>query len=337
MAVPTVSASATSSSSSSGSTSTFTVTLPTLSADDILLVLIQDSGTRAGTASGWSVISPLAVNCGSATGTLTAIWKVATGSEGASVGVNMGNTYWDAIAIAVAITGASATAITDATPAATGAQTGASSISCPAVTASANDSLILRLAGCNNGATLTVPSSPASTSVNTVYKAGSSDRLTLAKENSGISAGSSGTANFASGATWNGHFGATLALAPDAAVAPTISSVTLTGTSQIGNTLTATVVTDQDPVDSIAYTWQTASDGSGTGAADISGETASTLALTYADFGSLLDTAAYVRCQAIATKNSLASDEVASAWQAVTVASGGGSGPASLIDNPLVQ
>ena len=108
---------------------------------------------------------------------------------------------------------------------------------------------------------------------------------------------------------------------------PTISSVTLSGTSQIGNTLTATVVTDQDPVDSTAYRWQTASDGSGTGAADISGETASTLTLTYADFGSLLDTAAYVRCGAIATKNSLASDEAFSAWQPVTVAAGtGGSG-----------
>ena len=108
--------------------------------------------------------------------------------------------------------------------------------------------------------------------------------------------------------------------------APTISSVTITGTSQIGSTLTATVVTDQDPVDSTAYQWEIADDGSGTNSADISGETSSTLALTYTDFASRLDANgnAYVRCAAIATKNSLASDEAFSAWQEVTAPSGGG-------------
>lgn len=106
--------------------------------------------------------------------------------------------------------------------------------------------------------------------------------------------------------------------------APIISSVTLTGTSQVGNTLTATVVTDQDPVDSTAYQWQKAATDDAEPGTDISGETSQTLALTYADFGDLLDTAAYVRCQAIATKNSQSSTEVASDWQAVTAPSGNG-------------
>lgn len=122
------------------------------------------------------------------------------------------------------------------------------------------------------------------------------------------------------------------------ATAPTISSVTLSGTSQIGNTLTATVVTDQDPVDSTAYQWQKAAQSDAEPGTDLSG-TASTLALTYADFADLLDsdpTNVYVRCQAIATKNALPSTEVPSAWQAVTVPSGSGSTPGSLIDSPLI-
>lgn len=109
--------------------------------------------------------------------------------------------------------------------------------------------------------------------------------------------------------------------------APVISSVTISGTSQIGSTLTASVTTDQDPVDSTAFQWEKASDGSGTGAADLSGETSSTLALTYADFGDLLDTGAYVRVGAIATKSpGGASAEAFSAWQQVTAPSGGVSG-----------
>lgn len=112
---------------------------------------------------------------------------------------------------------------------------------------------------------------------------------------------------------------------------PAITSATITGTSQVGQTLTANVVTDQDPVDSVAYQWEKASDGSGTGAADISGATSSTLALTYAELGSLLDAGdAYVRFGAIATKNSLPSDEDFSAWQQVTIPSGGG-----LVSSPL--
>lgn len=116
-----------------------------------------------------------------------------------------------------------------------------------------------------------------------------------------------------------------------ASTPPTITSATITGTSQVGQTLTAVVVTDQDPVDSIAYQWEKASDGSGTGAADISGATSSTLALTYADLGALLDAGdAYVRYGAIATKNSFSSDEDFSAWQQVTIPSGGG-----LVSSPL--
>ena len=133
--------------------------------------------------------------------------------------------------------------------------------------------------------------------------------------------------------TGSGVAGATIYIPEAAATAPTISSVTLSGTSQIGNTLTANVVTDPASGPTIAYRWQTASDGSGTGAADISGETASTLALTYADFGSLLDTGAYTRVGAIATDGNGSSDESFSAWQEVTAPSG--SGVVVRIDQPV--
>lgn len=137
-----------------------------------------------------------------------------------------------------------------------------------------------------------------------------------------------------------GSAGATIYLPAAAADPPTISSVTITGTSQIGQTLTATVVTDQDPVDSTTYQWQKAAADDAEPGTDISGETSSTLALSYSDFADLLDADAdsvYVRCQAIATKNSLSSDEDASDWQLVSVPSGVSAGGGSLFESSLIR
>lgn len=107
--------------------------------------------------------------------------------------------------------------------------------------------------------------------------------------------------------------------------APTISSVTITGTRTVSNTLTANVVTVPSTVDSTAYQWEIADDGSGTNAADLTGETSQTLALTYADFASRLDAngEAYVRVGAIATVGAESSAESFSDWVRVTA---GGSG-----------
>lgn len=119
----------------------------------------------------------------------------------------------------------------------------------------------------------------------------------------------------------------TYVLLGTAGAAPTISSVTVTGTSQIGNTLTATVATSPAEVDSIAYRWQQAPSATpDPGDIDvITGETASTLALTYTDFATLLDAGdAYVRCGAIATEGAQDSDEAFSAWQQVNVPAGAG-------------
>lgn len=117
--------------------------------------------------------------------------------------------------------------------------------------------------------------------------------------------------------------------------APTISSVTVSGTRQIGQTLTASVATSPASVDSIAYQWEASSTGVGAGT-DITGATASTLALTYDDFGPYLDTAAYVRCGAIATVGVSSSDETFSDWQTVTVPSGGAAG-GSLLESSLIR
>lgn len=196
---------------------------------------------------------------------------------------------------------------------------GTNTADCPTATATAADALVLRAYRANGATGCDTPSGYTS------RRGVSGDpSLYVFEKDAGVAAGAVGTLTLTGLTSFREKYLATAIVQPSGAVAPTISSVTLTGTSQIGNTLTATVVTDQDPVDSTAYQWEKASDGSGTGAADISGETSSTLALTYADFGDLLDTAAYVRCGAIATKNSLPSDEAFSAWQQVTVAAGGG-------------
>jgi len=109
--------------------------------------------------------------------------------------------------------------------------------------------------------------------------------------------------------------------------APTISSVTVSGTRTIGETITANVTST--PADATkAYRWQKSVDDQGTGAGVITGETASTLELSYADFGAELDDGdndtAYVRVGVIASAGGNDSVETFSPWYEVTA--GGGAG-----------
>lgn len=112
-------------------------------------------------------------------------------------------------------------------------------------------------------------------------------------------------------------------------VAPTVGEVTITGTRTIGETITANAT--PTPGDAtLTYQWEKSSTGSGSGT-DISGETASTLALTYADFGDILDTAAYVRCGVVATKDAVPSVETFSSWLEVSA------GGAASVGSPFVS
>ena len=111
--------------------------------------------------------------------------------------------------------------------------------------------------------------------------------------------------------------------------APTVGEVTITGTRTIGETITANAT--PTPGDAtLTYQWEKSATGSGSGT-DISGETASTLALTYADFGDILDTAAYVRCGVVATKDAVPSVETFSSWLEVSA------GGAASVGSPFVS
>jgi hypothetical protein len=109
--------------------------------------------------------------------------------------------------------------------------------------------------------------------------------------------------------------------------ATTVDSVTITGTRTIGETVTAAVTTS--PSDATkAYRWQKSVDDQGTGAGVITGETSSTLALTYEDFAAELDNGdnniAYVRVGVIATSGGVDSPEEFSPWYEVGVPGSGG-------------
>lgn len=301
------------------------VNLPTLAADDILVMLVRLSTNRTiTTPTDWN----LELHALDADSQRAACYtKKATGSEGSTLPLNFSASA-EARVVVFSVQGAEDISVNAIDDDYSAVAAGSSTATCPGVTVSDNGSLVVRAVWASYYDTIAAPTNHTLINATTGRW-----RVGAVYQDALQDAGSLGTQDFTGLSATGPKYTGTLVFAPSAATAPTISSVTLSGTSQIGQTLTATVVTDQDPVDSTAYQWEKASDGSGTGAADISGETSSTLALTYADFGDLLDTAAYVRCGAIATKNALPSDEAFSAWQAVTAPSG--SGVVVRIDQPV--
>lgn len=307
------------------------VNLPTTAAGRLFIVFITDSSNRTASSSGWNVTSGPGSG---ASGRSNILWKFDTdGSLGSTFNVTWSSTYWVSAAMVVAIDGVDPAFNVSTSRVLTDGITGVTSSTSPAATSAADDSLALRFIMYYDGTAPSAAASPANTSIGSIYNSSAEDGIIARRENTGIAnAASSGTFSWTGLVSWQRYGSGTILVPPSAAPSPpTITSATITGTSQVGQTLTANVVTDQDPVDSIAYQWQKAATDDAEPGTDISGETSSTLALTYAELGSLLDAGdAYVRYGAIATKNSLASDEAFSAWQQVTIPSSAG-----LISSPL--
>lgn len=301
------------------------INLPaSVSAGELLVALVHTASSGNATSmSGWTQL----LQSAHSSGRVSIFAKDASGSEGGTTAVVTVTSPSSLGSFVMSISGADVAASADHVAARETLGTGSTSYAHQSITVAVGDSLLLR-GHTRSGST--GPSTPAGWTLLQAITHGGPVTTYFTKDG-GAASGATGTQTFSGVADWPTHGGVALAIAPSAATAPTITSATITGTSQVGQTLTAVVVTDQDPVDSTAYQWEKASDGSGTGAADISGATSSTLALTYAELGSLLDAGdAYVRFGAIATKNSLPSDEDFSAWQQVTIPSGGG-----LVSSPL--
>lgn len=297
----------------SSSPYTLAINMPaSITAGDLLVFFVTDYTYRTfSTPSGWT-----SWGAGSGQGVFS---KVAEGSDTVTLTLTGGNT--NSSAVCMAIQDWSGT-LGDVVRANSFQDAGSGTTrTSPTATATEDGSLLLRAICAQTSAGTTTLGAPSgTTNVGTINVADYKPLVSVRSDDSLVDAGAVGTASWTglNNAVWSRSF--TLIIPPDA-TAPTISAVTLTGTSKIGQTLTATVTTDQDPVDSTAYQWQKAATDDAEPGTDLSGETSQTLALTYADFGDLLDTAAYVRCQAIATKSSQSSAEVASAWQAVTAPS----------------
>lgn len=326
MAVPTVVGHANSANSST-TTNWFTVGLPECQAGDMLIAFFLDASRTIADPAGWTQFRQNSVGGGS--GSVTMKYRVADGNEGATQKFWMSSPTYSCCATVVAVRGTDGVQPLSAS---LGAQT-TSSPYAPDLAVAADDTLVFRFCCTNSVAALTItgPSTPANTLVsNNSTLSGLDTRLVY--QDAGVAAGQTGTATFTTSLSWPNYYAATIAVAPDASVAPTISAVTVTGTSQIGSTLTASVTTDRDPVDSTTYQWEIADDDSATNAEDLVGETSATLTPTYTDFASRLDAngSAWVRCGAKATKNSLESAEAFSDWQEVTVAAGSGGGGSPL-------
>lgn len=321
---------------SSDGQSSIAANLPTgIQAGDLLLMALYNAYSPTNltmTGSGFAKLFDASI--GGSFG-MEVWWKLATGSEGSTVTVGGFNNSDVVKPVCFLVRGAT----DDPTVGYDHqfmAQTYGNAATSPAATSATDDSLVLRwLANRPSDNTATASGTP--TSHTRIYTSSATwGSQFWAEQDAGAASGAVASAAWSGLGTENWGAG-TLVIEPAAAANPTISSVTLSGTSQIGNTLTATVVTDQDPVDSTTYQWEMADDDSGTNGANLSGETSSTLDLTYADAASRLDDPAkdvYVRCTCTATKDSLESDPESSAWQEVTVASGGGGG--SVIGSPCI-
>lgn len=326
MAVPTVVDSVLTNSSSAGTTSTNTVNLPTYAAGDWLLIFHVNETRTVSTPSGWTLLKS-----GGAGG---AAWywfgKVAVGDEGSTRNFTMSATFWEVTAIAIAVRGADPDTFTNSPITQSAAITGTTSLACPDATAYADDTLLLRAAWNDSTVTINSPGSPANT---LLEWGGSNQRARVVAENAGVSAGATGAFAFsvAGGDTWPNFRTWTVPISPSASAPPVVDTLSVTGTSQIGSTLTVNATPDQVGA-TPAYQWEIADDGSGTNAADLSGETASTLALTYTDFASRLDASGsgFVRVGVTYTNGNGTGAETLSAWQEVTVAAGSGGGGSPL-------
>lgn len=319
----------------------YSFTLPaTIEAGDILLLMYCNTViTTLPTVSGGFTLSN---DAGGLQPRAYYYTKVASGTEGgASISINSNHNSMSVQVLCFAIAGAASHADVPfilGSPVLYDTNNASTSSVCPSVDAAVADSLVFRLCYGHQAPLSTVNGPTGTTEIHydsTGYAFNNYVQVNL--QDAAQPIGATGTATFTNFTTnWHRRYANTLVIG-SASTAPVVTDVTLSGTSQIGNTLTATATTAPASVDSLAYRWQKASDGSGTGAADISGETAQTLALSYTDFADLLDSnpaSVYVRCGVIATVGAENSTEVFSDWQQVTVSSGGGGG--SIIGSPCI-
>ena len=110
--------------------------------------------------------------------------------------------------------------------------------------------------------------------------------------------------------------------------APSIATIEIAGTRQVGNTLTCNATSSPSGA-TFAYQWYMADDIGGTNQTAISGATSQTYELSYANIGAAtklyegLDSAgeAFIACGATPTKDAVEGDETVSSYVSITEAS----------------
>lgn len=298
---------------------------------DLLLLFINtssDNDVNAGQKpSGYALMRKLTHTSNHC---LRVFYRIVDGTEGSTASFTPNASVYYCCAM-VAYRGATADPLNEHNYALMSNTYGTGPYSSPASMADVDDSLVLRTLTLRPNASSLSATTPSSHTLR-LDTSGGPGRIRIAEQDAAAATGAVDAAAWTSlgQANWGAS---TIVLQPAASSAPTVTSATISGTSQIGQTLTANVTTSPDPVDSIAYQWEISDDGGdpATNGEDLVGETSATLALTYTDFASRLDANgnAYVRVSVIATEGAEQSAEVSSAWQEVTAPSGGGD------DSPL--
>lgn len=180
-------------SSSLSAGTTLVASLPSgiTSGELLCLVVSTTFDVAITTPSGWT--AETAVGDGFGSGRLALFRKAATGSEGASVNITVGSC--DASSLAWRVTGHDTTTPINVSATNSGTSGSGTAITCPSVTTTATNCMVVRLGSCNEAAALTIPGS------NTLIVAGSSGSGALNNSSSSAYAmqaatGASGTANF---------------------------------------------------------------------------------------------------------------------------------------------
>lgn len=283
-------------------TSTLSATLPSgITTGELLWIIVNTTlGTTVTTPAGWTLAGSVADGFGG--GREAAFYRIADGTEGATVSISLGSSV-AATSMSFRITGQHPTVPIDATATTNSGTSGSTTaITSPSITTVSANCMILRGGGTRGSTGITNPGSNTDVGTTTIGTAPleSTQRVCYAMQ---AAAGASGTAAFVSAGGDREWQAITIAIAP--APGPTINTQPTAQTGNVGGTATFTIAATTSG-GTLHYQWK--DDGTNVGTDSNSYTTAALIAG---------DNGAQITC-VVSDDNGNVTSDAASLWVAVT-------------------